>query len=66
MFFHPGKCKPLSVILQRNVLDHFPFNIFIDELTGTLIDYVVQSQCDLGVNVNTKLTWGSHLENTFN
>ena len=61
MVFHPSKCKALSVTLQRNVFDNLPFNIFIYELNETLIDYV-QSQCDLGVNVNTKVTWGSHLD----
>ena len=61
MVFHPRKCKALSVSMQRNVLDNLPFNIFIYELNGTLIDYV-QSQSDLGVKVNSKLTWGQHLD----
>lgn len=61
MVFHPNKCKALSVTMQRNVLDNLPFNIFIYELNGTLIDYV-QSQSDLGVKINTKLTWGPHLD----
>ena len=52
MVFHPNKCKALSVTMQRNVLDNLPFNIFIYELNGTLIDYV-QSQSDLGVKINT-------------
>ena len=40
MVFHPSKCKALSVTMQRNVLDNLPFDIFIYELNGTLIDYV--------------------------
>ena len=54
--FHPDKCKAISVTMQRNMLDNLPFNVFIYEINGTLIDYV-SSQKDLGVYLNTKLTW---------
>ncbi|MCP4456783.1 MAG: hypothetical protein GY816_01955, partial [Cytophagales bacterium] len=61
MVFHPDKCKALSVTLQRNILDNLPFNVFIYEINGTLIDYV-RSQKDLGILVNTNLTWGPHYD----
>lgn len=61
MTFHPGKCKVLPVTLQRNILDNLPFNIFWYELNGTIIDYVT-SHTDLGVNVNTRSTWGPHCD----
>ena len=59
MTFHPKKCKVLSVTLQRNVLDYLPFNTFLYNLNNTIVDYV-SSQTDLGVNINTRLTWGAH------
>jgi len=61
MTFHPKKCKALSVTLQRNVLDNLPFNIFFYEINGNVIDYV-DSQRDLGVEVNTRFTWGPHCD----
>ena len=61
MVFHPNKCKVLSVNMLKNVLDNLPFNVYIYELNGCLLDYV-QSQSDLGVKINTKLTWGPHLD----
>ncbi len=51
----------LSVTLQRNILDNLPFTVFIYEINGVLIDYV-KSQKDLGIAVNTSLTWGSHYD----
>ena len=59
MVFHPSKCKALSVTMQRNALDNLPFNVFYYEINGTGIDYV-DSQKDLGVMINTNLTWGPH------
>ena len=59
MVFHPSKCKALSVSMQRNALDNLPFNVFYYEINGTCIDYV-DSQKDLGVMINTNLTWGPH------
>ena len=61
MNFHPKKCKALSVTLQRNVLDTLPFNNFLYELNDCGIDYV-HSQVDLGVEVNTRFTWGAHCD----
>ena len=63
MTFHPKKCKVLSVTLQRNVLDNLPFNTFLYNLNNTIVDYV-SSQTDLGVNINTRLTWGAHCDAT--
>ena len=40
----------------RNVLDNLPFNVYIYEINGILIDYV-QSHKDLGVYLNKTLTW---------
>ena len=53
MVLHPSRRTALPVNL--------PFNSFIYEINETLIDYV-QSQCDLWVNVNTKLTRISQLD----
>ena len=61
MNFHPKKCKALSVTLQRNVLDNLPFNIFLYEINENFINYV-QSQTDLGVEVNTRFTWGAQCD----
>ena len=61
MTFHPKKCKALSVTLQRNVLDSLPFGIFCYEINENTIDYV-DSQRDLGVEVNTRFTWGPHCD----
>ena len=57
MVFHPSKCKALSISKKRNVFDNLPFNIFIYELNGILIDYV-ETHKDLGVIVDSKLNWG--------
>ncbi|KAL5270218.1 hypothetical protein ACHWQZ_G001079 [Mnemiopsis leidyi] len=59
MVFHPNKCKALSISKFRNEFDMFPFNVFIYEINGTCIDYV-NSQRDLGVELNNNLNWGSH------
>ena len=59
MVFHPNKCKALSISKFRNEFDKFPFNVFIYEINGTCIDYV-NSQRDLGVELNNNLNWGSH------
>ena len=61
MNFHPKKCKALSVTLQRNVLDNLPFNKFLYEINESLIDNV-QYQTDLGVEVNTRFTWGAQCD----
>ena len=52
MVFHPSKCKALSISKKRNVFDNLPFNIFIYELNGILIDYV-ETHKDLGVLSNS-------------
>ncbi|KAL5266583.1 hypothetical protein ACHWQZ_G003831 [Mnemiopsis leidyi] len=59
MVFHPNKCKALTISKFRNEFDKFPFNVFIYEINGTCIDYV-NSQRDLGVELNNNLNWGSH------
>ncbi len=61
MVFHPKKCKAVSVTLQRNILDNLPFNIFNYEINGTFIEYE-KSQKDIGVIINTSLTWGPHYD----
>ena len=58
MVFHPSKCKALSISKKRNIFDNLPFNVFIYEMNGTLIDYV-EAQRDLGVMVDSKLNWNS-------
>ena len=61
MTFHPSKCKVLSVTLQRNVFDNMPFNIYCYMLNDVFIEHVT-SHIDLGVNINSKLLWGSHCD----
>ena len=61
MNFHPSKCKVLSVTLQRNVLDNLPFNVYCYMLNNTFIEHV-SSHTDLGVNINSKLLWGSQCD----
>ncbi len=61
MVFHPKKCKAVSVTLQRNILDNLPFNVFNYEINGNFIEYE-SSQKDLGVIINTSLTWGLHYD----
>ena len=56
MRFHPGKCKALSVTMQRNIQLVFSY-----QLNGNIIDYVT-SQRDLGVLINTKLNWGAQCD----
>ena len=63
MTFHPKKCKVLSVSLQRNVLDNLPFNNFVYALNQSdIYNYIedVSSETDLGVEINTRFTWGAH------
>ncbi len=57
MTFHAGKCKALSVTYQRNILDNLPFNIFIYNLANRFIDYIHDSQTDLGVEMTPTLSW---------
>ena len=61
MKFHPGKCKMLSVTLQRNILDNLPFNVFSYEINNNIIDQTVL-QTDLGMDINPKLLWGTHCD----
>jgi hypothetical protein len=61
MIFHPKKCKVLSVTLQRNVLDNLPFNNFVYVLNQSdRFNYIedVSFEIDLGVEINTRFTWG--------
>jgi endonuclease/exonuclease/phosphatase family metal-dependent hydrolase len=65
MVFHPKKCKALAITLQRNVLDNLPFNNFVYTLNESDSDSdidSVQSQADLGVQINTRFTWGAHCD----
>jgi hypothetical protein len=54
MTFHPDKCKVLSVAKNRYE-PVLPFQVFIYNLGGTLLDYT-SSEKDLGVIVNATLT----------
>ena len=55
MTFHPQKCKVVSVA-KNSFGPILPFQLFIYELGGTLLDYA-SSEKDLGVIVNTTLTF---------
>ena len=55
MTFHPHKCKVVSVA-KNSFEPILPFQLFIYELGGTLLDYA-SSEKDLGVIVNTTLTF---------
>ena len=54
MTFHPQKCKVLSVAKDRYE-PILPFQLFIYNLGGTLLDYI-SSEKDLGVIVSTTLS----------
>ena len=43
---------------------YLPFNIFIYQLNGILIDYI-ETHKDLGVMVDSKLNWGYQYDNLF-
>ena len=63
MTFHPKKCKALSVTHQRNIFDNLPFNNFVYALDQSdIYSYIedVSSETDLGVEINTRFTWGAH------
>ena len=55
MPFHPQKCKVVSVA-KNSFEPILPFQLFIYELGGTLLDYA-SSEKYLGVIVNTTLTF---------
>ena len=62
MKFHPQKCKVLSVARKcrsDSIWRNFPFQFFFYKLNGTDLDYV-DNEKDLGVIVNTNLTWGDN------
>ena len=64
MKFHPNKCKVLTVSLQRtnNIYSQaLPFSNFIYCLGDTPIDFV-NSEKDLGVYINSSLTWTEHCD----
>ena len=65
MKFHPSKCKALSVTNQQNILHNLPFTIFNYKLDSEYIDYV-NSQNDLGVTVNNKLSWKEQCDKLVN
>ena len=58
MTFHPQKCKVVSVA-KNSFEPILPFQLFIYELGGTLLEYA-SSEKDLGVIVNTTLTFDDH------
>ena len=63
MTFHPQKCKVVSVA-KKSYEPILPFQLFIYELGGTLLDYV-RSEKDLGVIINTTLTTDDQCENKY-
>ena len=48
LMLHPSKCKALSISKRMHILENFPFNVFLYEMNGTLVNYV-DTQRDLGV-----------------
>ena len=69
MKFHPGKCKVIRVTLNQLETPEntpLPFCIFNYQLNGVYLhlDFVDQEK-DLGVLVNSKLSWSNHHQNIF-
>ena len=59
MSFHPGKCKVVSLISDRNRLTQLsmlPFSQFSYTLGNSVLNYE-ESEIDLGVTINDQLTW---------
>ena len=66
MSFHPGKCKVVSLISDRNRLTHLsmlPFSQFSYTLGNSVLNYE-ESKIDLGVTINDQLTWLDHQNKT--
>ena len=61
--FHPQKCKVVSVA-KNSFEPILPFQLFIYELGGTLLDYA-SSEKDLGVMVNRTLTFDDQCNNRY-
>ena len=55
MQFHPDKCKVVR-ITNKSTIYNLPFYEFWYSLNGNLLEYE-KSEKDLGVVINTKLTW---------
>ena len=67
MKFHPGKCKVIRVTLNQLETPEntpLPFCIFNYQLNGVYLDFVDQEK-DLGVLVNSKLSWSNHHQTIF-
>ena len=58
MKFHPLKCKGLSLTHKQSE-NLLPFSIFPYSIDNVILDYVTE-QKDLGIIVNSRLTWHSH------
>ena len=59
MIFNPDKCKVVSLISNANGLTHLrllPFAQFCYTLGSSILNYE-ESELDLGVIINDKLTW---------
>ena len=63
MTFHPQKCKVVSVA-KNSFEPILPFQLFIYELGGTLLDYA-SSEKDLGAIVNTTLTFDDQCDDRY-
>ena len=64
MNFHPDKCKVVSI--TNKPLEHpLPFYEYWYSMNGILLDYVKYEK-DLGVIINSKLSWSSHCDTLVN
>ncbi len=60
MRFHLDKCKVLSVSMKPPILPPFPYR-----LDGSILDHVLDSEKDLGVDVTPKLSWNAQCDRLY-
>ncbi len=60
MRFHLDKCKSLYVCTKPPILPPFPYR-----LNGSIIDHVLDSEKDLGVDVTPKLSWNAQCDRLY-
>ncbi len=61
MKFHPKKCKVVSICNKNSPLGMLPFVVYHYSIGGSPLSYV-DSEKDLGVNVNPSFSFNDHCE----
>ena len=55
--FHPGKCVVISVGIWWNIIQVYPYDIYI----STGLEHVLEDK-DIGIIIDSELTFESHIE----